>query len=363
MANPMPSQRPALPVVVLATLAAAACLGGCLSGPALQPDIVGTGELATAPPSASSEPPAAGLPRLDRSCDPSQGLGCAAGPQRPAYTIGPLDQVGILVWGRPDLGSQFQVESSGGVRATEVRQDGTLDLPFLDPLPVLGRTIQEVRHMVELAYTEFLGSETVVAAQVVRCRSTRILVEGKLRRPGVYSLCPDLLTVGELIAVAGGFDEKADESRGTLLREGAPFHLNYSRPDLQASDILLRDGDIVRFPAEGERLVYVFGEVQNQGAYPIPAEGMDLLEALAAASGYNVVTARTRKFYLVRPEDPGDPTIFELDLGQIIGGPTIVLRDGDRIFVPPTSLANWNRFWRLVLPTSVYATTSRELVR
>lgn len=335
-------------------------LAGCSGGPTLRADVVGVAGLVAAAPESPSAPPAAGLPRLDRSCD--RRGDCPSSDPRPVYRIGPLDQIGVVVWGRPDLGSQFELDGSGGLRATEVRQEGTLDLPFLEPMEVAGRTIQEVRQAIEDAYTDLLDGETVVAAQVVRCRSTRVIVEGRLRRPGVYHVCPDLLTVGEVIAEAGGFEDDADLGRGTLLREGAPFSLDYLDPDLAVSDMLLRDGDTLRFPAEGERLVYVFGEVRRQGAYPIPAEGMDLLEALAAASGFDVVSARTRKFYLIRPDGPADPTVFELDLGLVLEGPTIALHDGDRIFVPPTALAQWNRFWRQVLPLSVYGPSTRELL-
>jgi polysaccharide export outer membrane protein len=124
-------------------------------------------------------------------------------------------------------------------------------------------------------------------------------------------------------------------------------------------NILLEEGDVLSIPAAGERMVYVFGEVRQQGAYPIPPEGMDILGAIAKAGGFRE-EAMTRRFFLVRPQGGTAPEVYQLDFGRILEAPAVELADGDRLFLPPTALSRWNKFWRQVLPVGIYSVSLRQ---
>src|SRR3990170_8072680 len=81
--------------------------GSCVSTPRLKPDVKGPGRLALADASELDAPPfpdAVTLPKLTGS--PSTGTSPVT---RPPYRLGPLDEVIVVVWGRPDLGSQVPV--------------------------------------------------------------------------------------------------------------------------------------------------------------------------------------------------------------------------------------------------------------
>lgn len=342
-----------------ALLSAALTIAGCLGGPRLHPQFVGIGDLAEGNPDVAPHSSALDLPKVD-ACPPGAGAECSAWSQRPAYTVGPFDQLNVLVWGRGDLGSQMPPPDPGGSggRVSEVQQDGTISLPFLGSVPVAGKTVSEIRDLVQGRYSEIVEGPQV-DVQLSACRSRRVSLEGEVAKPGVYPLCLDRLTVAEVLASAGGLGQRADPGRGTLLRQGAPFALDYRTPELGAGGVVLEDGDVLHFPATGQRMVYVFGEVRRQGAYPIPPEGMDILHALGQAGGFGE-TAMTRRFFLVRPQGSAAPQVYQLDFGRVMEAPSVALADGDRLFMPPTALSRWNSFWRQALPVGIYNVSFRQ---
>jgi protein involved in polysaccharide export with SLBB domain len=98
--------------------------------------------------------------------------------------------------------------------------------------------------------------------------------------------------------------------------------------------------------------VYVFGEVPRQGTYSITPRGLSVLEALAAAGGPSPATAKAHTIFLLRPrgDDATNPTICQLTMSELLDGADLDLAAGDRLYVPPTTLAAWNRTtWTLFL--------------
>jgi len=150
--------------------------------------------------------------------------------------------------------------------------------------------------------------------------------------PGTHYLCQDTLTVGEVLTEAKALTDQVDRAGGVLTRGGRAYQLDYQQAETgrsRAAEILMRDGDTLFFPAFAERVVYIFGEVVQQGAYSIPAEGMTLLEALGQAQG---ITPKAGAIFLTRPAGGGHVT-HKLKLADLLQGPEIQLVSGDRIYV------------------------------
>ncbi len=308
-------------------------------------------------------PPAHGPP----STEPLQDLqtqilvrplpGAEALPKLPAertaslYRIGPLDELIITVWGRPDLGSQIPVARDSRRNISIVQEDGTIGLPFVGNINVGGLTVQQAQ-----AHIEDLYSRTVEAVQVdvliATFRSKVVLLEGAFQRERRLFLSDDVRTVGDAINSAGGLLSAAQTTLGVLVRGGREYRLNYRKSQEGRSDVhrvLLEGGDKIYFPPFNERLVYVFGEVGLQGAIPIPPKGLALVEALAIARGPDVITANAGKLFLMRQAGP-EATVYQFTLDEALRSPDLQLRPGDRIYVPPTMIAQWDRFWRQALP-------------
>jgi polysaccharide export outer membrane protein len=299
-----------------------AAIVGCAVAPKIKPDVVGTGDLSSTPASAD---------RMGYPDAVTELALLAPGKMRPSYRVGPLDEIVVMVWGRTDLGSQTPVGQRGELRASQVRSDGTIGLPFLGDVKVAGMTVAEIRAKIGAAYRAIV-EEPQVDVTLNDCGSQTVQLGGAVAHPGTHYLCVERLTVGEVLTDAKALTGAADRSNGVLTRGGQSYRLDYRQAEegkSRAADIVLHAGDTVFFPATGERMVYVFGEVEQQGSFAIPTEGMTILDALGQAQG---VTPKAGAIFLTRPTR-GGPVTHKLKLAELLQGPEIQLVAGDRIYV------------------------------
>jgi polysaccharide export outer membrane protein len=81
--------------------------------------------------------------------------------------------------------------------------------------------------------------------------------------------------------------------------------------------------------------VYILGEVNKPGAYPL-LPGMNVLEALSTAGGFTMF-ANTKKIYVLRQE-AGKQKKLPFNYKRVVSGKSadqnVVLRAGDQIVVP-----------------------------
>lgn len=311
-----------------------------------RPKFVGLQELLTRPADVAAPPfpDANTLPKLTR-----QVPGGRPALERPAYVVGPLDQLVVMVWGRPDLGSQVPVGGEGRIKASVVRENGTLTLPFLPPLPVAGLTVDEIRAEIQQGYAAVIENPQVEVA-IHQCASQAVQIGGAATSPGSYYLCDGRVTLGEFLTFARGLTPVADLARGVLTRDGQPYRLDYREGEqgkTAASEILMRSGDAVYFPPIDERIVYVFGEVRRQGAFRIPQQGMSLLDALGQAEGID--TSTSGGVFLMRRKG-SELAAYRISFNDILQSPEIPLAHGDRIFVATARLEHWSRFWQRAIP-------------
>ena len=323
---------------------------GCISAPRMSADVVGMGDLAQQTPEFDpvSMPDALALPRLAHRADTPDGTRVVA---RPPYRIGPLDQITVVVWGRPDLGSQVVVGFDGDLRASTVRTDGTIGLPFIGSLHVGGGTIEEIRALIEARYGEIIENPQVEVSLHV-CASQSVQLGGAMTLPGTYFLCDTTRTVGEMFTVAQGLALTAHVARGMLTRAGTSYVLDYREGErglTAVSDIILEDGDRIYFPSLEDRFVYVFGEVEIQGVYTIPREGMTVLNAIGMAQGPRIESFKSGGVFLMRRVE-GEVIAYQITFADLLQGPDLQVADGDRVFVATSGLQRWARWWEQALP-------------
>jgi polysaccharide biosynthesis/export protein len=154
----------------------------------------------------------------------------------------------------------------------------------------------------------------------------------------------------DLVAYGGGYTIDADIKNAKLIRKGISYILNIydiiERGD-DSQNIIIDDGDVVNIPELpqfGER-VYVMGEVNTQGIYPLK-DAQDLLAAIALA-GNTTRLAKEENTLIVRGYEPGEPPLVmmanlkdlfrQADLSQ-----NIRLRDGDLVYVPAMQIKDVN---------------------
>jgi polysaccharide biosynthesis/export protein len=175
----------------------------------------------------------------------------SAGVDPSTYKIGPEDTLAIAVWQNNDL-----------TRTVPVRPDGKISLPLVNDVQAAGLTPMELRDLLKEKLAEYApGAEISVIVSEVN--SFKVSVMGKVQRPDRY-LLKGPTTVLDVLALAGGFQDFANQERVVVLRpepffvQGKPsgqtfrrFYLNYKKVIAaggETDNFALQPGDIVVVP-------------------------------------------------------------------------------------------------------------------
>ena len=197
-------------------------------------------------------------------------------------SLGPGDTLYLTVYGRPEMSVQVTIDAEGKIVVPLI---GSISVANLSP-SAAAREIGE-----RLRAGGYLKDPQVVI-EVVKVRSRQVSVLGQIDHPGRYPI-EGRLTLLELLAMAGGPKELADDIAVVLRRGSTPDGPqerievpvgNKQMPSRQIEDLSLQAGDVVYLPQV--RRFFVYGEVQKSGAYPME-EGLNVMRALAIAGGLN----------------------------------------------------------------------------
>jgi polysaccharide biosynthesis/export protein len=222
-------------------------------------DAQAPGATPAAPPATTKpvEPPAA-PPATAKPATPSAGTAKPlpapatvkpAGPVIPVqaqlpedYVIGPDDILVIVFWREKDLSTEVAV-----------RPDGRISIPLLQDVDAAGLTPVQLRDKLNKEAQRYVEdpNATVVVKEI---NSRRVFITGLVSKAGPYRLGGPT-TVVQLIAMAGGLMEYADQENITIIRvekgEQLNFRFNYKdiaqRKNLK-QNILLKPNDTIVVP-------------------------------------------------------------------------------------------------------------------
>jgi len=256
------------------------------AGLALAIGLGGACAAAQTPPPADVPPPAAAVSQTPES--PPEN-----------YVVGPQDTLVITSYDQPELTGRFTIEA-----------DGTFTYPLIGRVSVGGMTLRGVQSAIESQLLEggFFRAPQVAVA-IDQYRSQKIYIVGEVRSPGSYPLSGNMRLV-EALALAGSTLPTASgeavivrpanalviEStlatgpaggRAEVPEDGSDQVVRVDLRDLENGDVSqnvqLRNNDTV-FVLRAEN-VYVFGQVNNPGAYPLRQRDTTVLQALSLAGG------------------------------------------------------------------------------
>jgi polysaccharide export outer membrane protein len=161
----------------------------------------------------------------------------------PGYLIGPDDVLQVLYWREKDMSAEVTV-----------RPDGMITLPLLNDVQAGGLTPEQLRDKINELSKKFLQEDPSVTITIKTINSRRVFVTGSIAKPGAYSLTAST-TVLQLIAMAGGLAEYADQKNITVMRVENGVTLTYTfnykevtRRQNLAQNIELKPGDTVIVP-------------------------------------------------------------------------------------------------------------------
>jgi polysaccharide export outer membrane protein len=207
------------------------------------------------------------------------------------YKIGPEDLIEITV---------FEVEKLN--KTVRVSARGDISLPLLGILRVKGLTTTELEKRVTDLLAEKYIKDPYVTVFIKEYRNQRISVIGMVEKPGIFEVAGQKTVLG-MLAMAGGLKEDA----GRLLFLLRPPPLNEDEPKgagasaqqapltlvIDLDEMLIRgdltlnvptfSGDVINVPASGK--VFVGGDVQRPGGFPLKGKSLTLTQAIALAEG------------------------------------------------------------------------------
>ena len=236
---------------------------------------------------------------------------------------------------RIGVGDELRIYIYGGQErdfVTRVSREGEMLLPPLEPLPVVGLTLEAARDLVsEKIAEQIIGARTVVT--LARLRAISITLAGEVAAPGTYTVS-GLTTVSQAIFQAGGVSDIGSLRDIRVMRQGnvvARFDLYDLLLKGDASgDIRLRSGDVVFTPVAGGEIT-LDGEVRRPAIYEIKP-GDTIRTALDMAGGLTPMAYPSSVSFkrFNSAEDQGVGTTLDLSMTSDL---TTVLAAGDEIVV------------------------------
>jgi polysaccharide biosynthesis/export protein len=193
--------------------------------------------------------------------------------------LGPGDSVTVQVSGQPDA------------TTTYVEEDGTINLPLVGNVQVIGLTPVEAANRVAKTLKDggfFVDPHVTI--QLPQSRAQMVSVMGEVGSTGRYPVS-SRTTILDLLASAGGAKETASET-GFVLRSDDDGHVNRYPIKLDGltdfRDVLpngaLMGGDTLLVPRAEH--YFVAGEVTAPGRFSIEP-GLTVIKAIARAGGVN----------------------------------------------------------------------------
>lgn len=117
---------------------------------------------------------------------------------------------------------------------SRVSDSGTITLPVAGELSVEGKTLAEIEQTVIAAYyPEYTVTRPSVFARILEYKTARVSITGAVKKPGIYSLRSDQLSVVGLLMEAEGI---VDEGAG-LIRIIRPSQGQSARPEAESDQV------------------------------------------------------------------------------------------------------------------------------
>jgi polysaccharide biosynthesis/export protein len=168
-------------------------------------------------------------------------------------TIQSGDKISVSVWGHPELSigdvtGNFSANDVTG-RWLLVNDQGEVKLPKIGFVKIEGFNIKEAGIYLENRFSEQIKDPIVI----VRVLNHHFTILGEVRKPGVYDLNNEPISVVQGLGLAAGLTEDAEPKLVELIRNGAhgPEKMRLNLTDfatLEQHNLTLQPGDILYAP-------------------------------------------------------------------------------------------------------------------
>jgi polysaccharide export outer membrane protein len=295
-----------------------------------------------------------------------------------AYTIGPGDVVGIIVYDHPELlpnaGAVISQQSDPtGVTVAPgfiVDAAGEISFPYIGRTKLQGLTESSASELIAKRIRAYIKAPQV-SVRIQSFRSQRAYVEGEVRTPGLQIFTDVPMTLAEALNRAGSITAAGDRSQVVLSRGDSSVAIDLlalKRFGADPNNIPLRNGDIVYVGARDDSRVYVMGEILRPSALQMRNGRLSLNEALGDAGGPDLFSSDPGQIYVIRnsPQSPDTPEIFNINAknpAALALADRFELKPRDVVYVDRVPLVSWNRVASLILPAAQVLNLTRDTAR
>lgn len=106
-------------------------------------------------------------------------------------------------------------EQSADLISYTVFEDGTIDFPYIGPVSVAGKTLREVRKIIDGILVEYIDNGTVI----VKLVNNYVSLLGDISNPGRYPIYKSRLNVFQALAMAGDMDDYSNRREVQIIRQ------------------------------------------------------------------------------------------------------------------------------------------------
>jgi polysaccharide export outer membrane protein len=268
------------------------------------------------------------------------------------YKLGPGDLIEIRVFGVSNFDHTLRISAAG-----------TIKLPLLEPVVASGLSAAQLEESLTTLLDGDFIKDPQVSVFVKEYRSQPVSVLGAVRSPGQFQISLPLRLV-DVLSMAGGLQpnagqeatiqRRADGGDDELIRVNLTDLLE--RGDLTLNTVV-RGGDVIHVSEREDQFVYIVGELNRSGAFPLPAKRDVRVTQVFAWAGGAARTAKLSDSVLLRYDEHGKRQELKVNFSDILKGKDedFLVREGDIIFVPGSKVKAFASTLLAGLPGSIAA--------
>lgn len=227
---------------------------------------------------------------------------------------------------------------------------GRVDIPDIPSVEVVGLTLDEAREKLKAQFREQIQDVEVFLTYKDRL-NRKVELIGLVSTPTVP--VDGKIRLYEVLAKAH-LPPNVNLFMSYVMRDGCPLPIDLHRLINQGDmcqNIVMRGGDKIFIANPSDATVMMMGELRSPRAVQLPYGFISLREALVSAGGIPF-TGDSRHIQIIRGNLPC-PKVYLVSLDHVVQLPndSLLLMDGDTVFVTEKPITQWNRFIEQLLPS------------
>ena len=244
-----------------------------------------------------------------------------------------------------------------------VDADGYIQLPFIERAHVVGKTTADIQSQLKSAFADNFKNPWVLVL-VEEYGSRPVYLLGEFNSPGVVYLDRPTNII-QALGHGKGLSERAYLRGARLLRKNqlVPVDINgLLKEGRQDQNLWLEPEDTIFIPNIQEQKIIVMGAVNQPKTLSINNEGTGLIEVITEAAGIRRGIAQLDQIRIIRSLSVVSGEFITVNAEQIFAGnaPDFPLIPGDIVYVPQSSLGDWNDVVNAIKPSFELVSTSLQ---